>query len=118
MWGIDKEVWNYILVGIVSFLGSMLGIGSGNMKLRGTGGQKVISWLVAVGSSMLFAFVSYAVLSEFMPGSPKTCIALSGAVAWFGADWVRAKINSFLSKKIKNLKDIDFEGSEYEDKDK
>lgn len=118
MWGIDKEVWNYILVGIVSFLGSMLGIGSGNMKLRGTGGQKVISWLVAVGSSMLFAFVSYAVLSEFMPGNPKTCIALSGAVAWFGADWVRAKINSFLSKKIKNLKDMDFGGSEYEDKNK
>ena len=67
---------------------------------------------------MLFAFVSYAVLSEFMPGSPKSCIALSGAVAWFGADWVRAKINSFLSKKIKNLRDTDFGGSEYENQDK
>ena len=116
MWGIDKDVWNYMLVGIVSFLGSMLGIGSGNMKLRGEGKQKVISWLVAVGSSMLFAFVSYAVLSEVIPENPKSCIALSGAVAWFGADWVRAKINSFLSKKIKNLKD--FGGSEYENQDK
>lgn len=120
MWGIDKEVWNYMLLGITSFLGSMLGIGSGNIKLKGEGKPKMLSWIVAIGSSMLFAFVGYEVLCELLEGKHKLCIALSGAIAWFGADWIRIKIDAFVSKKIDNVgKDFnDYEGADYENQDK
>lgn len=115
MWGIDKEVWNYMLLGITSFLGAVLGIGSGNIKMREERRPRAVSWIVAIGSSMLFAFAGYEILCEILPAKHRLCLALSGAIAWFGADWVRAKIDALVSKKIDNIGGKNFDDYEREE---
>ncbi|EJP75929.1 hypothetical protein [Campylobacter sp. FOBRC14] len=94
-----NNISNYALALLVGFLGGMLGIGSGNVRLKGHGITRGISWLVAVGSSMLFCVATYALIVHKFANA-ELGIALGGAVAWLGADWVKKKIDKFIDTLI------------------
>lgn len=111
---IDKDAFIYALVAFVGFIGGILGIGSGNTKLKGSGWSRFISGTVATLSSMLVCLTVYEIVF-FMFHSAGLGIALGGWGAWLGAEWAKKKMDKFLDKKIESIsekRDDEFEDDE------